>query len=398
MRQRLFVVFLAFSLLASSAFGTTTRKKRRRIVRPTTTAAKVNRVAYTSRAKRLSTAPSPTRRTSAGFRRRNFVSPWATPTFADSTVGDSVDGEDLMVRRAAVQALGPFNGSVVVADPLTGRILTIVNQKLALQGAYEPCSTIKIVAALAGLSEGIINQDTSLRLTKRHSVDLTEAMARSVNPYFASIGEKLGYERIVQYGQMFGLGEKAGLNIEGEQPGLIAQTPPSDGLGMMTSFGEGFSMTPLELTAIVSAVANGGTLYYLQHPVSQAEIDGFAPQIKRQLNINDFVADIKPGMMGAVEYGTARRIGFSATEPIFGKTGTCTDNRSPTHLGWFGSYNEVAGRKLAVVVLLTGGHSVSGPVASGVAGAVYRNLSGQNYFAQSAPQISPAALISTQSY
>ena len=105
-----------------------------------------------------------------------------------------------MVRRAAVQALGPFNGSVVVADPLTGRILTIVNQKLALQGAYEPCSTIKIVAALAGLSEGIINQDTSLRLTKRHSVDLTEAMARSVNPYFASIGEKLGYERIVQYG------------------------------------------------------------------------------------------------------------------------------------------------------------------------------------------------------
>jgi penicillin-binding protein 2 len=389
MRQRLLVVFLAFSLLASSAFGTTTRKRRHRIVRPTTTAAKVHRAAYSSRVRRTSTP---------AFKRRNFVSPWVTPTFADSTIGDSVDGEDLRVRRAAVQALGPFNGSVVVADPLTGRILTIVNQKLALQGAYEPCSTIKIVAALAGLSEGIINQDTSLRLTKRHSVDLTEAMARSVNPYFASIGEKLGYERIVQYGQMFGLGEKAGLNIEGEQPGLIAQTPPSDGLWMMTSFGEGFSMTPLELTAIVSAVANGGTLYYLQHPSSRAEIDSFAPQIKRQLNINEFVGDIKPGMMGAVEYGTARRIGFSATDPIFGKTGTCTDNRTPTHLGWFGSYNEVAGRKLAVVVLLTGGHSVSGPVASGVAGAVYKNLSDQNYFAQAVPQISPAALISTQSY
>ena len=74
----------------------------------------------------------------------------------------------------------------------------------------------------------------------------------------------------MQYGQLFGLGEKAGLNIEGEQPGLIAESAPSDGLGMMTSFGEGFSMTPLELTAIVSAVANGGTLYYLQHPTSQA--------------------------------------------------------------------------------------------------------------------------------
>jgi penicillin-binding protein 2 len=395
MHRRPFVAFLAFSLLAGSAFGTpTTRKKHRRIVHATTTgtAAKVHRTAYTS-ARARTGAPAAT-----AFKKRNLASPWSTPTFADSTIGDSVDGEDLMVRRAAVQALGPFNGSVVVADPSTGRILTIVNQKLALQGAYEPCSTIKIVAALAGLSEGIINQDTSLKLTKRHSVDLTEAMARSINQYFASIGEKLGYDRIVQYGQMFGLGEKAGLNIEGEQPGLIAEAAPSDGLGMMTSFGEGFSMTPLELTAIVSAVANGGTLYYLQHPTSRAEIDQFAPQIKRQLNINEVVADIKPGMMGAVEYGTARRIGFSAAEPIFGKTGTCTDNRTPTHLGWFGSYNEIAGRKLTVVVLLTGGHSVSGPVASGVAGAVYKNLSDQNYFAQSVPQISPAALISTQSY
>ena len=166
---------------------------------------------------------------------------------------------------------------------------------------------------------------------------MTEAIARSNNAYFASVGEKLGYDKIVQYGQMFGLGEKAGLNIDAEQPGLIAEAPPSDGLGMMTSFGEGFSMTPMELTAIVSAVANGGTLYYLQHPASQAEIDQFVPQVKRQLDIAQWLTDIKPGMMGAVEYGTARRAGFSATEPIFGKTGTCTDNRTPIALGlvWF---------------------------------------------------------------
>ncbi|HTW66782.1 MAG TPA: penicillin-binding transpeptidase domain-containing protein [Bryobacteraceae bacterium] len=320
------------------------------------------------------------------------------PTFADSTLGDSVNGEDLLVRRAAVQALGPYNGSIVVADPSTGRILTIVNQKLALQGAFEPCSTIKIVAAVAGLSEGIIDQETSLRRTRRHAMDLTEALAHSNNAYFAAVGEKLGYDRIVQYGQLLGLGEKAGLNIEGEKPGLIADAPPSDGLGMMTSFGEGFSMTPLELTAIVSAVANGGTLYYLQHPTSQQDIDQFVPTVKRQLNIGQWLTDIKPGMMGAVEYGTARRAGFSASDPIFGKTGTCTDNRSPTHLGWFGSYNEIAGRKLVVVVLLTGGHAVSGPIASGVAGAVYKNLSDQNYFASVEPQISPAALINTPGY
>ena len=64
-------------------------------------------------------------------KKRFINNPWSSPTFADSTVGDSVDGEDLVVRRAAVEALGPYNGTVVVADPNTGRLLTIVNQKLA---------------------------------------------------------------------------------------------------------------------------------------------------------------------------------------------------------------------------------------------------------------------------
>ena len=383
MYQR-FIAFLSVVLLTGSAFGSTSNhKKRHRIIRGTAAAVKTTVVA----------APK-----LIGVHRSVASRKRATP-FVDPTIGDSVDGEDLMARRAAVQALGSQNGAVIVADPNTGRILSVVNQKLAYQGAYEPCSTIKIVAALAGLSEGIINQDSSLRVTKHHSIDLTEAIARSNNAYFASVGEKLGYGKIVQYGQMFGLGEKAGLNIDAEQPGQIAEAAPSDGLGMMTSFGEGFWMTPMELTAIVSSVANGGTLYYLQHPTSQAEIDQFVPQVKRQLDLSPWLTDIKPGMMGAVEYGTARRAGYSATEPIFGKTGTCTDNRSFTHLGWFGSYNEIAGRKLVVVVLLTStAHSVSGPIASGVAGLVYKNLSGENYYAQTAPQISPTALISNHAY
>jgi penicillin-binding protein 2 len=383
MHQRLLVVFFSALLLTSSAFGITTgttHKKRHRISHAVATVVKAP-VTYAPRLVGVHSGASKRR---------------AAAALVDPTLGDSVDGEDLMARRAAVMALGPQSGAVIVADPNSGRILSVVNQKLAYQGAYEPCSTIKIVAALAGLNEGIINQETAFKIKKHHSMDLTEAIAHSNNAYFASVGEQLGYDKIVQYGQMFGLGEKAGLNIEAEQPGLIAEAPPADGLGMMTSFGEGFYMTPMELTAIVSAVANGGTLYYLQHPVSQAEIDQFVPQVKRQLNVATWLTDIKPGMMGAVEYGTARRAGFSAAEPIFGKTGTCTDNRSLTHLGWFGSYNEIGGRKLVVVVLLTSGaHSVSGPIASGVAGAVYKNLSGENYFAQAAPQTSPSSLIST---
>jgi len=398
MPHRLLVIFVSVSLLTASAFGTPAARRRHRRVVRNTVAARVRRVSYTPTA--TGTASPAARQLATSRRalsRRHVYSPWTSPTYADSTAGDSVSGEDLMARRAAVQALGPYNGSVIVADPNTGRILSVVNQKLAYTGAFEPCSTIKIMTSVAGLSEGIINQENAFRLTRR-SMNLTEALARSYNPYFASVGEKLGYDKIVKYGELLGLGEKAGLNIEAEQPGLIAPAPPADGLGMMTSFGEGFSMTPLELTAIVSAVANGGTLYYLQHPNSQAEIDQFIPQVKRQLDIGPWLSDIKPGMMGAVEYGTARRANYSAAEPIFGKTGTCTDNRTPTHLGWFGSYNEIAGRKLVVVVLLTGGYGVSGPIASGVAGAVYKNLSDQNYFAQAADQAPPTALIANHSF
>jgi cell division protein FtsI/penicillin-binding protein 2 len=321
---------------------------------------------------------------------------WTSPTFADSTEGDSVDGENLVVRRAAVEALGPYNGTVVVADPATGRLLTIVNQKLAFQSGFQPCSTIKVVAALAGLNEGLIDQNTLFQLSRRRSIDLTEAIAHSNNQFFSAVGYKLGYDRIIHYAGLFGLGEKAGLNLDGEQAGTLANQPPGDGVGMMTSFGEGIYMTPLELAGVMTAVANGGKLYYLQHPKSKEEIDQFVPRVKRQLDIQQWLPVIRPGMMGAVEYGTARRAGFSNTDPIFGKTGTCTDGRSPTHLGWFGSFNEIGENKLVVVVLLTGGRPVNGPVASGVAGAVYRNLTAENYFLQ-ARQSSPLAIISTQS-
>ena len=323
-------------------------------------------------------------------------SPWTSPTFADSTMGDSVDGEDLVVRRAAVEALGPYNGTVVVADPSTGRILTIVNQKLALNSGFQPCSTIKVVCALAALSEGIVERDTMFRLTKYKSMNLTDALAHSNNSYFASLGIKLGFERVSYYAKLYGLGEKAGMGIEGEKPGFLTPTPPKfGGVGMMTSFGEGIQLTPLQLASLLSAIANGGTLYHLQYPKTKAELAGFTPHVKRRLDIEKHIPEVKPGMMGAVEYGTARRANYDSNEPIMGKTGTCTDRSTPTHLGWFGSFNEVGKNKLVVVVLLTGGKPINGPVAAQVAGGVYKGLSHQNFFAQARPT-APVALVSTQ--
>ncbi len=315
--------------------------------------------------------------------------PWRVPNYADSSDGDFIDGDDLNVRRAAVDALGPLNGTVVVADPMTGRILTIVNQKLAYQSGYQPCSTVKVPVALAALSESIIDRQTLIRVYGRTTFDMTTALARSNNQYFAALGQRLGFERVRYYAKLFGLGEKAGLDIEQEHAGLVTPTVPKSGIGMMTSFGDGISLTPLELAALMGAIANGGTLYYLQYPKSASEAESMIPRVKRRLDIADWIPEIKPGMMGAVEYGTARRIGFDPEQPIYGKTGTCTDSRTPTHLGWFGSFAEVGKNKLVVVVLLTGGRIVSGPAASGVAGQVYKNLGLATYFTAGR---SPAAL------
>jgi cell division protein FtsI/penicillin-binding protein 2 len=332
-------------------------------------------------------------------RHRQLYSPWTEPTFADSTVGDNTLGEDPVVRKAAVDALGPYNGTVVVADPESGRILSIVNQKLALTGAYQPCSTIKVVVSLASLSEGIIDPATRVHLARRYSMNMTDALARSNNAYFARLGEALGFDRVSHYAQMFGLGEKAGLDIEGETAGTVVDSPPPDGLGMMTSFGSGIRLTPLELTSIIATVANGGTMYYLQYPRTEQEIQNFQPKVKRYLNIANSIPEVRPGMMGAVEYGTARRASLNQSDQLFGKTGTCTDTAKPgVHLGWFGSFNDVGNHKLVVVVLLTGGRGVSGPVASGVAGQVYRNLEEQKFFAPALGPVAatPMSLVSTQ--
>lgn len=332
--------------------------------------------------------------TRAAHHVRRVYSPWDEPTFAESTTGDFVDGEDLQVRRAAVEALGPFNGSVVVTDPKTGRILTMVNQKLALGTGFQPCSTIKVSVALAALQERLIERTSKVHLYGRTNMNLTDALAHSNNYYFANLGIKLGYERVNYYARLFGYGEKAGLDITGEQPGRFPPAPPKNGgVGMLTSFGEEISQTPLQLAALMSAVANGGTLYYLQYPRSQQEVDHFVPRVKRQLDIGPLIPEVKPGMQGAVEFGTARRA--RQDEMILGKTGTCSEGR--THLGWFGSFNETGDSRLVVVVLLTGGRPSIGPMAAGVAGEVYKRLSQNHYFAANHKQaFTPASLISTQ--
>src|ERR1700686_3095663 len=208
-------------------------------------------------------------RTSVHTRRHRYHERFFTSSFANDLVeADMTAGEDPIVRQAAIDALGNMNGTVVAIQPTSGRILAMVNQKLALSSGAQPCSTIKVSVALAALSEGIITKETEVRLGGKYHMNLTNALAHSNNAYFEAVGRQLGFPKVSHYAHQFGLGELAGYNIAGEQLGVYpSEEIPSrlGGVGKMCSFGEGVSMTPLQLGALVSAIANGGTLYYLQH-------------------------------------------------------------------------------------------------------------------------------------
>lgn len=315
---------------------------------------------------------------------------FTTSSFTDDlTLGDSTAGEDPVVRDAAVQALGDLNGTALVIDPSNGRILAMVNQKLALSSGAEPCSTIKLAVTLAALDEGLITRDTPVNLGGHYSLTLTPALAHSVNPYFETLGRRMGFERVKYYANEFGLGELAGYNIPGEQLGVYPDTElpaAQGGVGRMCSFGEGISMTPLQLGALVTAIANGGTLYYLQHPQSLAEIASFVPRVKRTLNIAPLIPEMHDGLEGAVDYGTARSLRASFREfPVLGKTGTCSNNG--TRLGWFASYADTPTGRIVTVVFLEGGRPTFGPKAAEVTGQLYRALWDRSYFAPKSPQL-----------
>jgi penicillin-binding protein 2 len=304
-------------------------------------------------------------------------------SFADNlTTGDVIAGEDPTVRAAAIDALGGMNGTALAIDPSTGRILAMVNQKLALSSGAEPCSTIKLTVALAALQEGLVKRDTPVSLGGNYRVTLTDALARSNNLYFETLGRALGFERVKHYANQLGLGELAGYNIPGEQLGTYPdQELPlaMGGVGRMCSFGESISMTPLQLGAIVSAIANGGTLYYLQHPLTTDEVTNFQPRIKRQLDIAPLLPEMTDGMHGAVTYGTARSLKTNFTEfPVFGKTGTCSNNG--TRFGWFGSYADTPNGRIVTVIFLEGGRPTFGPKAAELTGEFYRSLYDRNYF------------------
>src|SRR5437773_12297281 len=285
---------------------------------------------------------------------------------------DNTVGEDLEVRNAAIAALGHHAGTVVVMDPKTGRIYTVVNQDWALRRGFKPCSTIKLVTGVAGLCEKVIQPIETVSDGGNYRIDLTDALAYSNNSYFQHVGGQVGFDKMVTYARELGLGEKTGINYVNESPGRVPLFKSGYAVNHMSSHGDDFEVTAIQLAALVSAMSNGGKLLVPHLPRNTDENTQFKTVLRRRNNIDcEAWKRMVPGMIGAVNYGSGKKA-YRPEQTVAGKTGTCIGQGA--WLGLFTSYAPVVHPRLAVVVI-TRGTDAHGHLPAAVAGNIYRALS-----------------------
>jgi penicillin-binding protein 2 len=285
---------------------------------------------------------------------------------------DNTTGEDLEVRKAAVEALGHHAGTVVVMDPKSGRIYTVVNQDWALRRGFKPCSTIKLVTGVAGISEKVIQPVETVSVGGNYRIDLTDALAHSNNQYFQRVGGEVGFDKMVTYAREMGLGEKTGVNYVNEYAGRVPLFKSGSAVNHMSSHGDDFEVTAVQLATLVSAMSNGGKLLVPHVPRTVEENSQFKAELRRKINVNSEAWNrMLPGMIGAVNYGSGRKA-YRPEQTVAGKTGTCIGQGS--WLGLFTSYAPVVNPRLAVVVI-TRGTDAHNHLPAAVAGNIYRALS-----------------------
>src|ERR1700694_584642 len=285
---------------------------------------------------------------------------------------DSTVGEDLEVRNAAIAALGNHAGTVVVMDPRSGRVYTVVNQEWALRRGFKPYSTIKLVTGVAGLCEKVIQPIETVSDGSKYRIDLTDALASSNNQYFQHVGGQVGFDKMVSYARQLGLGEKTGINYVNESPGRVPLFKSGYAVNHMSSHGDDFEVTAIQLATLVSAMSNGGRLLAPHVPRTVEENSQFKTEVRRKIDIdNEAWKRMVPGMIGAVNYGSGKKA-YRPEQTVAGKTGTCIGQGS--WLGLFTSYAPVVNPRLAVVVI-TRGTDAHGHLPAAVAGNIYRALS-----------------------
>jgi penicillin-binding protein 2 len=310
---------------------------------------------------------------------------------------------DRRIQKLAEEALGPRNGSVVVLRPSTGEVLALVsyptfdpNQffsvgsseyfaKLsvdpsspfldrAIQSAYPPGSTFKIVMTSGIIDDGTIPINQSVLCTGKiefgdrvfncwqktgHGYqDLFGGLAQSCDVYFWTMGNRLGPDKILSYARDFGVGSLTGIDLPGEASGLLP-TPEwkekvrhvswlgGDTLNM--SIGQGFvTMTPLQMADMVAMVANEGVVYRPHllketiDPQTNQPVTVVKPEVLHQSPISrDTFRLVQDALRGVITVGTAGPVITTKAVEIAGKTGTAqtvAGVETKAWHSWFAAY------------------------------------------------------------
>ncbi len=348
---------------------------------------------------------------------------------------------DLALQAKARDLLEGLAGAVVAMDPNDGEILAMASspsfdlnvfvsgltpgkwrslsrnpfrplENKAIQGEYPPGSTYKIVTAIAGLEEGVIDENTTFfcpgfyrfgnriyRCWKRGghgNVNVVKALAESCDVFFYNVGHRLGVDRLAWYAHACGLGRPTGIALDHEAGGLIPTAswkrkrtgvPWQRGETLSVAIGQGYDLaTPLQNVVMISAIANGGLRY---QPMILKRIETAEGRVVRQLRPKlvgrlpvspRTLALVRQGLWQVVngKHGTARICRVKGIE-ISGKTGTSqVVGRKKGETGkvvrpahrrahaWFVAYAPSDNPRIAVAVVVEHGEhgsSAASPIA-----------------------------------
>jgi penicillin-binding protein 2 len=176
---------------------------------------------------------------------------------------------------------------------------------------------------------------------------------------------------MIAYAKRLGLGQPTGINLERENPGKL---PYGNNNPRIYSHADDFEVTPLQLAVMVTAIANGGERVVPKVSKARVERTSMTRSVRGVIGLPDrSINGVIPGMIGAAEYGTARR-GVDASMGVAGKTGSCIGRGS--WVGLFASVAPIEDPKYAVVVI-TRGQSERGRIAAAIAGQIYKTLNAE---------------------
>jgi stage II sporulation protein D (peptidoglycan lytic transglycosylase) len=340
---------------------------------------------------------------------------WLALNWSNHTVDRDEAALDSALQEAATAALAGRDGTIIVMDAQTGRVRALVNPKAAYAQAQMPGSAMKPFTALTALRLGLIDEGSrsvcpgrftglSFSLPCTHADHLppfspAQAIAYSCNYYFATLGQRLGREKLVATAREFGFGQPTGLSAGDEVAGLLRPCETGSTARVRVSesnhvseqadceareaIGESdlIQVTPIQLLTAYAALVNGGHLFRPE----VAGPENFRPVERAQIEIGaQHRAVIAQGMAGAVRYGTARTAKLDSLPlTILGKTGTALPAKGFRTNGWFigfagpfQSNREIdeSQVELAVLVLLPRAHGSEAAMAARPIFETYANL------------------------